>query len=410
VRNEAAQANRTVLSDLQTQRLLASFGLPVAGAEAAHSIAEAQAAARRLGYPVALALDDPPAAGARVVRRNGVRNARMLARAYAEIATPGRRSETRRLVVHKERDLTDARDVAIGVHTDPVFGPVITFGNSGIAALVDREKAVLLPPLNRKLALDLISGTRAAASLRTTRDEAPDLELLVRVLLAVSSLVCALPWLHTLALDPVRVGPQGVLIGGARVVIDPKRRFAGVGYRHMAIHPYPVELAADVQLRDATVLHVRPIRPEDAELERDFVNGLSEQTKYFRFFYRLHELTPSMLERFTQVDYDRELALVALDHANPAPKFVGVARFIANPDRESAEFAVVVADAWQNRGVGRVLMQRLIAAAKARGIERLEGVVLKQNPNMVRFCQRLGFVAHDDPQEPEQVDMVLALA
>lgn len=415
IRDEAANANRTVLNELQTQRLLAAFGLPVVGAEPADSLAEAQAAARRLGYPVSLALDEPAKAPREAhAAIGGLRNGRMLARAYDELTSGGQRrhrgSETARVVVHKQRTIADARNVAIGVHTDAVFGPVITFGNSGVAALVDREKAVLLPPLNRKLALDLISGTRAAASLQVSKHEPPDLELLVRMLLSVSALVCALPWVHTLALDPVHVGAQGVLIGSARVVMDPKRRLAGVGYRHMAIHPYPSELAADVELRDGGKVHVRPIRPEDAELERAFVNSLSEQTKYFRFFYRLHELTPAMLARFTQVDYDRELALVAIDQSEASQQFVGVARFIANADRESAEFAVVVADAWQNRGVGRVLMQRLIASAKARGIERLEGAVLKQNANMVRFCQRLGFVAHDDPQEPDQVNMVLELA
>ncbi len=415
VRDEAANANRTVLTGLQTQRLLAAFGLPVVGAEAAGTLAEAQVAARKLGYPVSLALDEPPIAAnaTHMQPRVNLRNGRMLARAYADlvgVAPRARRSAAPRVVVHKARTMADARNVAIGVHTDAVFGPVITFGNSGVAALVDREKAVLLPPLNRKLALDLISGTRAAASLRIGRDEPPDLELLVRMLLAVSSLVCALPWVHTLALDPVHVGAKGVLIGNARVVIDSKRRFAGGGYRHMAIHPYPSELAADVELRDGGVLHVRPIRPEDAELEREFVHGLSEQTKYYRFFYRLHELTPSMLARFTQVDYDRELALVAIDQSAPSPRFVGVARFIANPDRESAEFAVVVADEWQKRGVGRVLMQRLIACAKSRGIARLEGAVLKQNSNMVHFCERIGFAAHDDPQEPDQVSMVLDLA
>ena len=163
-------------------------------------------------------------------------------------------------------------------------------------------------------------------------------------------------------------------------------------------------------LRDGTVLHVRPIRPEDAELERAFVNGLSEQSRYFRFFYRLHELTPAMLARFTQVDYDREMALVAIhDGAGEPPlrSFVAVARYTANPDAESAEFAIVVADAWQGRGVGRVLMQRLIDSAKRRGLSRLEGAVLRANANMRRFCEGLGFVTHDDPNEPEQVMMVL---
>jgi GNAT superfamily N-acetyltransferase len=297
-------------------------------------------------------------------------------------------------------------------------------------------------------------------------------------------------------------------------VIDPKRKFAATGYRHMAIHPYPIEMVADVSLEDGTVLHVRPIRPEDAELERAFVNGLSEQTRYFRFFYRMHELTPAMLARFTQIDYDREVALVAIDapggaavrageqwreagsrgptrdaqgdatgasggvrgderkrasgeqgpvaegtgmrarasaqgigaianrrgeadtqrgtfpedkrgrgryqadagrgarhheHEEAEAAFVGVARYIANPDHESAEFAVVVADAWQRRGVARMLMQRLIACARLRGLARLEGTVLRENTNMRKFTEALGFVTHDDAQEPEQVTVVLDL-
>jgi acetyltransferase len=220
------------------------------------------------------------------------------------------------------------------------------------------------------------------------------------------------PWLRTLTLDPVRIGDGVAAIGGARVVIDPRRRFPATGYRHMAIHPYPIELVGDAMLRDGATLHVRPIRPEDAELERTFVNGLSEQTRYFRFFYRLHELTPAMLARFTQVDYDREMALVAIDDgADGLPRaIVGVARYTANPDGESAEFAIVVADAWQGRGVGRMLMERLIDCAKRRGLSRLEGAVLRANADMRRFCEGLGFAAHDDPNEPEQVTMALDLA
>ncbi|NDP43269.1 MAG: GNAT family N-acetyltransferase, partial [Aromatoleum sp.] len=255
----------------------------------------------------------------------------------------------------------------------------------------------------------VISGTRAAAALRAAHRGADDLEPLVRILLRLSSLVCALPWVRALSLDPVRVAAGDALIAGVSIVIDPKRRSVAGGYRHMAIHPYPIELSQDISLRDGTRLHIRPIMPEDAELEQAFVHGLSEQTRYFRFFYQLHELTPAMVARFTQVDYDRELALIALDGA-VSPVIIGVARYITNPDQESAEFAVVIADAWQNRGVGRALMQRLIACAKKRGLHRLEGSVLRANDNMLRFTQRLGFVARDDPEEAGQVILVLELA
>ncbi|MBK9674354.1 MAG: GNAT family N-acetyltransferase [Betaproteobacteria bacterium] len=419
LRDEAGADNHTVLTDWQTQQLLRAFGLPVEVAEPADTLKETLAAARRLGYPVTLKLDIsglrprspvPPDA---LVRAN-LRSGRMLTKAYGNLLEdiqPHFRigDFNAHALVYKTRPMPDVREVAIGVHTDAVFGPVITFGNSGTAALIDSERTVLLPPLNHRLATDLISGSRAAASLRPSHDAIPDLEPLVRILLQVSSLVCALPWVNSISLDPVRVGVGGAVIGGARVSIDPKRKFATGGYRHMAIHPYPIELVADVPLRDGTVLHVRPIMPEDAELERAFVHGLSEQTRYFRFFYRLHELTPAMLARFTQVDYDRELALVAISDNAGTPAFVGVARYIGNPDQESAEFAVVVADAWQNRGVARMLMERLIDCARKRGLKRLEGAVLRNNSNMIRFTEGLGFVTHDDPDEPEQVNSVLEL-
>jgi acetyltransferase len=418
IRDAAAAANRTLLTDLQTQGLLASFGLPVLPAEAADTLKEALAAARRLGYPVVLKLDAPTllAKAPLPLARGGLRDGRMLLRAYGELQDGVRRAFKRQdvhagVIVRKDRKVADSRDFAIAAYTDPVFGPVITFGSSGATAVAEPERAVLLPPLNERLVLDAISGTRAAAALRAGRGATAALAPLVRILLQVSTLVCVLPWVRTLILDPVRIGDGEAIVAGARVVIDPRRRFPPVGYRHMAIHPYPVELVGDAILRDGTILHVRPIRPEDAELERAFVNGLSEQSRYFRFFYRLHEITPAMLARFTQVDYDREMALVAVhDQADGSTAFVGVARYIANPDEESAEFAIVVNDAWQNRGVGWRLMERLIECARRRGFARLEGAVLRSNANMRAFCEGLGFVAHEDSEEPEQVRMVLDLA
>jgi acetyltransferase len=167
-----------------------------------------------------------------------------------------------------------------------------------------------------------------------------------------------------------------------------------------------------VVLPDAAALTIRPIRPEDAELEREFVEALSPESRYFRFFYQLNALTPAMLARFTQVDYDREMALVAVvdvPHPHGHPSFVGVARYIANPDGESAEFAIVVADAWQKRGVARALMARLIASATQRGFARLDGAVLRTNTRMLAFVAALGFALREDADDAEQMIVSLAL-
>ena len=417
VREHALAADRTLLSDPETHALLTAFGLPLAAIAVATTRASALGAAGRIGFPVVLKLHSKTVSRPHLLSRSrlNLRNRAMVARAYGEMLEEARARTGERwtsgVTVQKMVTLRNAREVAIGVHTDPVFGPVITFGNGGVNASVGREKAVMLPPLSRSLAIDLIAGTQTAKYLRAQHEfPAANLEPLVKILLQVSTLVCALPWVRELELNPVQVTDAGAAIVDARVVVDPRRKVAAEGYRHMAIHPYPIELVTDVTLRDGTRMHVRPIRPEDAEMERAFVAALSDEARYFRFFYHLQELTPAMLARFTQIDYDRELALVALLDVDGRVDYVGVARYVTNPDRESAEFAVVVADAVQGRGVATVLMERLIECAKTRGLRRLEGTVLRENQRMIAFSARLGFVPHENPDGHQEVLMIKDLA
>ena len=410
IRADAASTNRRVLSEMETHVLLSSFGLPVAPAESVDTLAEALAAARRLRFPVTLRSDPGGSASglpAPAVRER-LRDGRMLARAGG--AMPGAPGDPRRrgpVIVVKEQLFGASENVAIGICTDAVFGSVITFGAECAGGGVD--VSVLLPPLNRRLAGDMIRRTGTFAALLNVDAAEAATEALARVLVQVSALACAVPWVRALALEPVRVSAGRAEIAGARVMIDARAKPTARSYGHMAIHPYPVEMVADVALDDGRHLHVRPIRPEDAEMERAFVAGLSEQTRFFRFFYQLHELSPAMLARFTQVDYDREMALVAVDESGGAPMIVGVARYVIGPDQESAEFAVVVADAWHRRGVGRTLMTQLVACAKARGLRRLEGLVLRSNRNMLQFTEAVGFRSGESTEDPEQVSVVLEL-
>ena len=231
------------------------------------------------------------------------------------------------------------------------------------------------------------------------------------LIVQLSTLVCTLPWVVRIELDPLYVGDGSVQVGGLVVEIDASRA-ALPRYAHLAIHPYPSELVAPARARNGTPVTIRPIRPEDGTVEQRFVTSLSDETRYFRFFYRLHELTPAMLARFTQVDYDRELALVAVVADASAPEgvsFAGVARFAVNPDGETAEYAVVVHDDWQSQGIGRVLMERLIDAARRKGLAELRGAVLRENVRMIGFVRSLGFRVLEDPDGPEQVNTVLPL-
>jgi acetyltransferase len=397
VRARALAANRSRLTDVESAALLAAFGIPAAPLCAASTVAAARAFARRAGYPVTLERGGNAAAV-----REGLRDGRMLERAWAELIrdrTGGPRGGRRGFIVRKQLEFVLSRDVRIAVRTDPLFGPVIAYGATSAQT---SEMALMLPPLNRRLALDLIAGAHVAGT-------SPEVQPLVALLLELSALLCALPWVVEMELDPVVVSPVAAVVARARVDVDPVRIRLADGYRHMAIHPYPVELEMSLRLPAGEVLKLRPIRPEDADLERAFVVGMSEQSRYRRFMQHLPALTPQMLARFTQVDYDRELALIALDGQAPAEAMVAVARYVGNPDHESAEFAIAVADAWHGRGLGRAMMQALIACAKRRGFRRLVGAVLASNGPMLALSRKLGFVARHDPDDPEQVIVTLEL-
>jgi acetyltransferase len=178
----------------------------------------------------------------------------------------------------------------------------------------------------------------------------------------------------------------------------------------MAIHPYPSDLIAKWELSDGTVVESRPIRPEDAEMEQRFVKGLSERSRYFRFMNSVRELTPAMLMRFTQIDYDREMAFVAVRDGQGTEEEIAVARYVTNPDGRTCEFAAVVADAWQGKGLGRRMLETIISVARARGLEEIVGHVLATNEPMLSLCVKLGFRITEHPNDAAVRRAALALA
>ena len=401
LRERAANAQWTTLPVDETRQLLHAVGVEMQPFVVVETLAEAKAAARELRYPLTLKLQG----ASTVVASQGMANGRALVRTWGEWVPQAMHAPPAGwdggVIMQRSAPEGATGAISIVLATDPIFGPVIAVGASRQALSMHPLPAIMLPPLNRRLAEDLLAKTGIVA---------PHANL-VPVLLRVSAIACALPWVRELELDPVMLTPGGIEIMSARVRVDPSRQFVA-GYRHMAIHPYPAELETQIELPDGTHLAMRPVRPEDAELERNFVASLSEQTRYFRFFYRLHQLSPAMIVRFTQVDYDRELALLALVPHYSTPEgesIVGIARFIERPDLESAEFAVVVADTWHRRGVAGRLMRALIASARKKGLQRLVGTVLRANQNMLRFTAGLGFVLHDDPDDHDQVEVELDL-
>jgi acetyltransferase len=229
---------------------------------------------------------------------------------------------------------------------------------------------------------------------------AVDLEQLIDVLLGVSSMACELPWIQEMDINPLIVDENGVVAVDARIVVDYPKPSADP-YHHLAIHPYPAHLARKVQLNDGTDIEIRPIRPEDAEMEAKFVRELSNESKYFRFMNALQELSQEMLVRFTQIDYHNEMALIAVTASGGGEEQIGVARYTTNLDKTSCEFALVVSDKWQGKGIAHLLMKNLMEVARDRDLDRMTGQVLTNNSRMLDLVASLGFEINKDPDDFE---------
>jgi acetyltransferase len=228
------------------------------------------------------------------------------------------------------------------------------------------------------------------------------------MLVRVSELVCEMPDIGTLDLNPVIVTEKGALVVDARLGV--KRRPPDARpYDHVAIHPYPSALVEKVELQDGVVATIRPIRPEDAGIEAAFVHGLSEQSKFLRFMFAIHDLTPAQLSRFTQIDYDREMALIGVIDAPDGERQIGVARYITLADGETCEFAIVVADDWQGKGLARRLFGQLIDTARARRLKVMTGITLRENARMIDLARAKGFAVRMDEDDPSLVEMRLDL-
>jgi acetyltransferase len=408
--DNALGERRSTLSSAEAKAVLRAFHIPTSPSINVNSAADALVAAEGVGLPVAMKINSPDITHKSDVGgvRLNIREPRSVRTAFREMMDSVQRRQPDARVsgvtIEPMLDRPHAREIMIGIAHDPVFGPVISFGAGGTAVEIFADSAVALPPLNDYLSRELIHGTRAARFLEQFRNlPEADLGELTAVLQRISEIACELPEVQELDINPLLVDENGVIAVDARVLVGPPNT-STAHYGHMAIHPYPPELEARWQLPDGTDVLVRPIRPEDAEIEQDFVQNLSAESRYFRFMQSMDKLTPMMLARFTQIDYDREMALVAVvNEGSPEARMLGVARYVSNPDRQSCEFALTVADADQQRGIGRQLMLRLMNIAKDRGIEIMEGEVLSHNSKMLRLCEKLGFRAVRNAEEPDVV-------
>jgi acetyltransferase len=397
-----------VLDEFESKQLLKAFGINTARTAMATSADEAVRLADDMGYPVVLKV---VAQG--VTHKSEVGGVLLSLQSSEDVrhgfdtiaARVAERAPAAKFLgvnVQQMIRRPHGRELIVGLARDATFGPVITFGMGGIAVEVFRDSAVALPPLNRYLALEMISRTRVAKLLDSFRGlPAIDLDALVDTLLKISDLACEIPCIHELDINPLLADEQGVIALDARVLLGDGPLMPDATYSHLAIHPYPKNLARATRLKTGETVLLRPIRPEDLEAERRFIARLSPKTMYMRFHAPLRELTMERLVRYTQIDYDREMAFVAIDAnaEHPDGEIRGIARYTRNPDGSTCEFGVAIEDAWQGRGLGHALMNALESCARERGISEIIGYVLSENDEMGKLMRARMYDARRDEDE-----------
>ena len=407
---------RKVLTEMESKALLSAFHIPVTQTILARNANEAMMIATQLGYPVALKIDSPDIAhksdvngvALNVMNAVGVRDIYQSMIQTVSKLQPGARING--VTIQKMASNKRGRELYIGLVTDDPFGPVIAFGAGGTMIELINDRAMALPPLNLFLARRLIERSRVNETLDAWRGAtAVDREALEHVLLRVSEMACELPQLREMDINPIIVDESGAVAVDARIVIDNASASAR-NYAHLAILPYPARYEQIWPMRDGGEYTIRPIHPDDAEMLQDLVQNLSPESRYFRFVSSLKELPAPMLSRLTLIDYDSEMALVAIHRERKdgpngetveTQRVVGVSRYITNPDKSSCEFSLVVADDFNGKGLGSRLMLSIMEEARDKGLDEIEGLVLANNTSMLKLMKSLGFVAKPFPDDPD---------
>jgi acetyltransferase len=398
-------AGRLELTEAEALAVLAAYGVPTVPGRAVQGPEEAADAAAMLGFPVVLKVLSPDLprktevggvvlglASAAAVRDAAVAMAARVAQARPDARITG-------FLV--QRQAGRGQELRLRLGEDAMFGPWISFGRGGTAADIDPDEGFDLPPLNLALAQGLIRRTRTARLLDGWRDHAPaNIPAIADALVRLSQMAVDFPEIESCGINPLLADAQGVLALDAALRLRPAGQVS-----LLAIPPYPAELALPWRGRDGRAVLLRPIRPEDAAAHAEAFRRLSAEDVRFRFFSALGELSAAQIARMTQIDYDREMAFVAVERGVDGPdRTVGVSRLIRDPGGAEGEFAVIVDPSWKGQGLARALMQRLFDWGRGVGLRDVVGQVLAENAAMLAFVDALGFrvsASADDPQVME---------
>ena len=411
-----AHEGRSILSEPEAKDVLEAYQICVVKTLVARTAEECAKAAEQIGFPVAIKIlshDITHKSDVGGIALN-VRSAPEAANQFVKITERVRQAKPEAAIigVAVEAMSRGGYEVILGSKKDPTFGPAMMFGMGGTGVELYRDVAVDFPPVNQALAQSMIQSTKVSQLLRGYRGKAPvDMVALEQALVKMSYLLVDFPEILEMDINPLQVRTDGVCALDARIVIEPKdvRKIQLPG-AHLMIRMYPSKYRWDVPA-DGEEVVIRAIKPEDEPLWSDMIESLSPATAEYRFFGPIREVTKSMLVRYCHIDYDREIALAAIREPKGKKKkmMLGVARLtIETANVEEGEFAIVVRDAYQRKGIGSKLMDALIQAARDRHVREIRGHVLAANPGMTRFAEDLGFDVRSG-DEPDVRQLVLRL-
>jgi len=390
-----------ILTESDSKQLLSRYEIPVMPVRTARGVAEAVHAADEVGYPVVLKIWSPDITHKTDVGgvRLGLRDAGAVRAAYGELCAAVRQQRPQAQVwgvtVQPMADLASGLELILGMKRDPVCGAVLLVGSGGITAEIAHDRALELPPLNERLARRMLESLRLWPLLNGYRGRAPlDVEALIETLVRLSYLIAEQPRVTELDINPLLVLPRGVLALDARVVVGQAQPAGGRPYAHLAIRPYPDEYVSLARLDEGTGLVLRPIRAEDEPAWLQLLQRCSPETLRARFGGAFKPPTHATAARYCVIDYDRELALVAERPQGTASELVGVVRLVADPSHVTAEFAILVEDAWQSHGVGGLLARHAVNCAREWGLQELRGETEANNLRMRGLFADLGFTEH----------------
>jgi acetyltransferase len=393
---------RTILTEAESKRLLALYGLPIVPTEIAQNEADAVKLGEKFGYPVVLKLHsktithktDVGGVKLNLQDANAVKSA--FAAIQSSVTNKAGAEHFDGVSVQPMIRLADGYEIILGSSLDPQFGPVLLFGSGGQLVEVFKDRSLALPPLTATLARRMMEQTKIYTALRGVRGRKPvDLPELESVMVRFSRLVCEQPWIKEIDINPLLATPTQIVALDARVVVHGPQ-VTEDELPKLAIRSYPVQYVQPWKLKDGTAVTIRPIRPEDEPLMVQFHRTLSDRSVRLRYFHPLKLTLRVAHERLIRVcfaDYDREMPLVVerRDPSTGEPEILGVGRLSKIPGHDEAEFAILISDLWQNKGLGTKLLGTIVQVARDEKLARVTAHILPENLEMQRVCEKLGF-------------------